>query len=211
MRGDAEPTWCTWISALGRSAMNAAYGEVLASDMRVSVAVAREPVAGGVSLPVYETAAGYNGSGPAKYEFAGPRSCPARSLRRDRALHLGGQLVDRRVGHGLAVDLHRGCGVDAVLRCLFGSVVDPLLEGAGPDGARHRGAGGAGLHRVVEQLPVAEPGGPFLRLVLEQQVVELLGRLRTRGVQHRGVRIGRPRRVVAGRAVVEKVQDVVPQ
>ena len=124
MRGEAEPTWCTCSSALGRPAMKAAYGDGsrrgAATGMAVSVAGDRVRSAG------------------CRCRLAPPSAVQARPREDDRggllrASAACGGLVDLRgvsrdrALDGLAVDLNTvGRAVDAVLRRLRpGARLDP--------------------------------------------------------------------------------------
>src|SRR6478672_11674177 len=140
IRGDADPTWCTCSSALGRPAMK---------DWRLTP--------GSVS-----------------------------------ADHLLGDIGDREpvALDLLPVDEHRRGRVDPRLgrRVLGGG--DPALELHVLDAGAYVGLGGACLHGQVDEVVLAREGTVLVRLVVEQQVVELLGDLGARGVQDDRERVG---------------------
>src|SRR6478609_4156928 len=152
IRRDADPTWWTCSSALGRPAMK---------DWRLT-----------------------------------PRSVPegTSAARADHRL--------RDLGHGLgldrlAVDEDRRRGVDAGLGGGVARGVDPALERHVLDAGTDVGLGRAGLDGPLDQLVAVGERALLGRLVVEEQVVEGLGDLGTRLVEHHGERVGCLRRVVA--------------
>src|SRR6478609_5528458 len=152
IRGDADPTWWTCNSALGRPAMK---------DWRLTPG----------SVPEETSAAGAD----------------------HRLRDLGdGLALDR-----LAVDEHRGGGVDAGLGGGVARGVDPPLERHVLDAGTYVGLGRAGLDGPRDQLVLVRERPRLRRLVVVEQVVELLGHVGTGLVEHDGEGVGRLRRVVA--------------
>src|SRR6478609_8414740 len=146
IRGDADPTWCTCSSALGRPAMK---------DWRLTP--------GSVS-----------------------------------ADHLLGDIGDREpvALDLLAVDEDRRGRVDPGLgRRVLGGV-EPALELHVLDAGAYVGLGRPRLHGQVDEVVLARERTVLGRLVVEEQVVELLGDLGTRGVQDDRERVGGLDRVV---------------
>src|ERR671912_1802034 len=145
IRGDADPTWWTWSSALGRPAMK---------DGRLT-----------------------------------PRSVP------EQTSAAGADHRLRDLGHGLALDLlavdeDRRGGVHAVVGGGVAGRLDPALEGHVLDAGTYVALGRAGLDSEVDQVVLARERSRLRRLVVEEQVVELLGDLGTRLVEHDGERVG---------------------
>src|SRR5690349_2926490 len=153
IRGDADPTWWTCSSALGRPAMK---------DWRLT-----------------------------------PRSVSGAARSAGAGEHLGGDLVHRLALDLLAVDEHRRGGVHAGLRRGVTGRVDPALEGHVLDAGPYGALVGAGLHGPLDQLVAVGERTRFRRLVVEEEVVELLGDLRAGLLEHDGEGVGRLRRVVA--------------
>src|SRR6478736_5989904 len=152
IRGDADPTWWTCSSALGRPVMK---------DWRLT-----------------------------------PRSVP------EETSAPGADHRLRDLGHGLALDLlavdvDRRGGVDAGLGGSVARGVDPPLERHVLDAGTDVGLGRAGLDGPLDQLVAVGERALLGRLVVEEQVVEGLGDVGTRLVEHHGERVGCLRRVVA--------------